>query len=232
MDLWWAGLTVLEKALYFIAIPATVVMVIQTVLLVFGLGGHGDVGELPGGDATLHDAIVTGHSTVGHMGVIGHVDQPAVPHGGLPDDADPALQAADAASFRVFSLRGVLSFLVVFGWVGIAMDSGEALPIVTILVAFAAGTAALYLTAWMVYGIQKLQSSGNVSLQNAVGRTAEVYLTVPAARSGVGKVNLLVQERWLECDAVTDALASLPTGSNVRVTGVLQGSQLVVEPMQ
>ena len=233
MSLWWDGLTVLEKALYFIAIPSTVVMVIQTMLLAFGIGGHGDMSALPDHDGVLHDAIVTGHSTVGHPGVIGPVEHPAGSAGDLPSDTNPDSGAIDAATFRLFSLRGVLSFLVVFGWVGIAMDSaGSIAPVVVILVSFVTGVAALYLTAWMLYRIQKLQSSGNIALQDAVGHVAEVYIPIPAAQQGTGKVNLLLQERWLECDAMTESPHALPTGAPVRVTNVQRGSILVVEPVE
>ena len=43
---WWAGLTLLQQSFAAVAIPATVLLLLQTVLLLFGLGGHdADHGE-------------------------------------------------------------------------------------------------------------------------------------------------------------------------------------------
>ena len=238
MSLWWDGLTLLQKLLYFVAVPSTIVMLIQTVLLIIGMGGHMDVdaGQISGdvGHDLPHDAVVTGHSTLGHAGHITALAHPMTDvhasHGAQPGDDSASVQ--DAAAFRLFSLRSVLAFLVVFGWVGIAMDAGTTPVYVTMLVAFVCGSAALYLTALLFFAIQKLQSSGNIQLSNAVGSSGEVYIPIPASGGGTGKVNVLVQERWLECDAITPAGGVLKTGQPVRVTGVQGNSVLVVEPVQ
>ena len=46
----------------------------------------------------------------------------------------------------------------------------------------------------------------------------------------MGKVNLLLQGRWMECDAVTTGQEPLKTGRTVRVVAVQSGSILVVVP--
>jgi membrane protein implicated in regulation of membrane protease activity len=238
---WWDGLTQLQQFFYCVAVPATVVMLIQTVLMIVGLG-HGDVsgggGPIDGsvGHDLPHDAVVGGHSTVGHSGVIHGVhDTAAVP--GAVDHAtgQDAIHAdqADVASFRLFTFQSILAFLVVFGWTGIAMSANPSIPaFVTVVVALLAGTAALFLTAWMFYGLLKLQNSGNVRLGNAVGLEGEVYIPIPAGGTGQGKVNVLLQGRWLECDAVNAGLEPLKTRQAVRVVGLRGGSVLVVEPIE
>jgi len=65
-----------------------------------------------------------------------------------------------------------------------------------------------------------LNASGNVDPNTAVGRTANVYLTVPANASGQGKVTLELQGRTVEFRAVTDG-DEIPTGSVVAVTKFL-----------
>ena len=42
MFAWWSQLGLLEQVLYIIAIPSTLILIIQTVLLLFGLGHDGD----------------------------------------------------------------------------------------------------------------------------------------------------------------------------------------------
>jgi hypothetical protein len=240
MTEWWEALTKLQQFLYCIAIPSTIVMLIQTVLMFVGIGGHVDMGGGSGpieggvGHDLPHDAVVTGHSTIGHGGAIfgAHAsvaDTGAASHEGQAAAADQA----DIASFNLFTFRSILAFFVVFGWVGIAMAANRSIPdAVTVVVSLLAGAAALFVTAWMFYAILKLQYSGNVRLANAVGLEGEVYIPVPAGRSGQGKINLLLQGRWLECDAVTSAAEPLKTKQAVRVTGLLGGSVLIVEPVQ
>ena len=101
---------------------------------------------------------------------------------------------------------------------------------VAVLISLVAGAAALVLTAWMFYAVLKLQNSGNVKLANAVGVEGEVYIPIPANNAGQGKVNLLLQGRWVECDAVTAGLEPLKTGQAVRVVGLQGGSVLIVVP--
>ena len=44
---WWEGLTLLQQCFAVVAIPATVILLLQTVLLLFGMGGHdADHGEV------------------------------------------------------------------------------------------------------------------------------------------------------------------------------------------
>ncbi len=50
----------------------------------------------------------------------------------------------------------------------------------------------------------KLQYNGALQTDKLVGKRATVYVSVPAARSGRGKITLNAQGRYLELDAVTD----------------------------
>lgn len=239
MSAWWDGLTTLQQIFYYIAIPSTVVMLIQTVLMILGLSGHGDIaghgGPIDGGVGhdIPHDAMVTGHSGFGDgTHAIGGHDMVA----GSGYDTHTGHEAADAAdlvSFRLFTFQSVMAFLVVFGWTGIAMAANASIPaFVSLLVALLAGAAALFLTAWLFFTVMKLQNDGNVKLTNAVGIDGEVYIPIPAGGQGQGKVSLLVQGRWVECDAITIGLEPLKTKQVVKVVGVQGGSVLVVEPIQ
>ncbi len=72
----------------------------------------------------------------------------------------------------------------------------------------------------------KLQSSGNLDMRNALGKTATVYIPIPANRSGKGKVTLIVQERFVEMEAVTDFDKPLKTGTEV--VGISISNQNVI----
>jgi hypothetical protein len=238
MSAWWDGLTALQQFFYCIAIPATLIMLIQTVLMIIGLGGHGDVsgghGPIDGGVGhdLPHDAMVLGHSTVGHGGTVIGAHDTAVDTGHAAEAGGHDTDASDFVSFRLFTFQSILAFLVIFSWTGVAMAANKGIPgILSIFVALIAGTAALFLTAWMFYGLLKLQNSGNIRMANAVGLEGEVYIPIPADGKGQGKVNLLLQGRWIECEAVTAGLEPLKTRQTVKVVGLQSGSVLVVEPI-
>ncbi len=239
MSIWWDGLTTLQQIFYYIAIPSTVVMLIQTVLMILGLTGHGDIaghsGPIDGGVGhdIPHDAMVTGHSAFGDGVHAAGGHDATVGTGHDTHSGHDATDAADLVSFRLFTFQSVMAFLVVFGWTGIAMAANRSIPgFVSFLVALLAGGAALVLTAWLFFTVMKLQNDGNMKLSNAIGIDGEVYIPIPAGGKDQGKVSLLVQGRWIECDAITVGLEPLKTKQAVKVVGVQGGTVLVVEPIR
>lgn len=196
MDQWWNSLSLLEQVFYIIAIPATVIMIIQSILLLFGIGdGDADI-DIPDTD---------------------------LPDGDIPDGMD----GSDGLS--LFSIRGITAFFAVGGWMGVVLVKRGWPEAVCIVVAFVAGAATLLLLAWIMKKVAQMQDSGNVDMENAVGHPAKVYLKIPARRSQTGKVTVTFQERLMECEAVTDSPTDIPTGENVRVTGLADNGTLVVE---
>ena len=89
-----------------------------------------------------------------------------------------------------------------------------------------AGLGAAVAVAAIVKTFGRLERDGTMSLGTAVGTTGTVYLSIPGQRSGVGKVHLTVQNRLVECPAVTSD-EPLPTGASVLVID-LEGRDTVV----
>jgi len=116
------------------------------------------------------------------------------------------------------TLKGIVAFLTFFGLAGLASGSG-AEPLRTLPIALLAGVAALVLVGWLMSSFGRLESSGNLDLANAVGKTGTVYLRIPGGRAAPGKVVVEVQGRSVECAAVT-ASGEIPTGSPIRVVAV------------
>ena len=50
----------------------------------------------------------------------------------------------------------------------------------------------------------KLQSNGAFQPEKLVGKSATVYVSIPAERSGRGKITLTAQGKFMELDAMTD----------------------------
>jgi len=76
--------------------------------------------------------------------------------------------------------------------------------------------------------IMHLRSSGNIDNTKAVGKIADVYLTIPAKGNGMGKINLTLEERFVELNAIQEGNSPITTGAKVKVTAIV-GDTLVVE---
>ena len=149
---------------------------------------------------------------------------------GIPDsDLDAAAAADDGLS--LFSIRGILSMLCITGWLGVGLLETALPDWAAILIAVAAGVATLTGIAFLMKGIYRLQSSGNIDISNAIGKVARVYIPIPAAGAGSGKVTITIQEKYCEYTAITAAAEALKTGSYVRVVSVSAGGVLLVEPL-
>ena len=216
MTVWWTSLTLLGQIFAIMAIPATIILVLQTVLLMFGLGGGHDADA--GGLEAGHDFDV-------HTG-----DHDA---GGDHDMHDGhGHEGGDAAGLRLFTVRGFVAFFSIGGWAGIASLDYGAPPMLSVAIAVIGGLAAMLLTALIIKWSLKLQSSGNIDMQNATGKTGEVYTPIPPNMQGRGKVFVTVQERFVDVDAVTDSDEKLPTGARVTVKSVTPDNVLVVEAIK
>ncbi len=209
---WWESLSPVMQGFMFTAIPATLVLAVQTVLLLIGMGGTD-------GDADLPDGGTDG-------------DIPDIPDDGFAPESDFSnTDSADSlgGDLRIFTVRGFVAFFAVFGWAGAALTEGGMPLWFALIGAFAAGGAAMVLIAWIMKAVLKLQSSGNINPRNSLGKSAEVYITVPGNRSGTGKVNLIIQERYSEMDAVTDGEKDILPGREVTVVGVTTMGALIVQ---
>lgn len=163
------------------------------------------------------------------FGFIGDIDMDAV-----DTDADFDTDVGDGADghgnlfFGILSFKAISAFVGVFGLVGcIVLDSDMGFVART-LIAFGSGVIAMFIVAQMMVWLIRLQASGSVDIRNAIGQTASVYLRIPEAGEGRGKVTVKVQGRSLECAAMSEGPA-IPTGGLVKVVSV-EGDVLRVTP--
>lgn len=185
----WNGLNVLQRIYFCIGLAATLVLMLQIITMLFGLG-ETDTG----------------------------VD--------LDGDGEPDINVDTGDGFTLFSVRGVIAFFAIGGWVGyIFAETNTALAIVLSVVA---GSLALVAMAFIMRGIMKMRSDGNIDIKRAVGKIADVYLTVPAKDNGNGKVTLTLEERFVELNAIQNENTPLTTGTKVKITGV-SGDCVIVE---
>ncbi|WP_430906011.1 hypothetical protein [Maribacter sp. 2-571] len=144
-------------------------------------------------------------------------------------DVDMDIEADTGIEFQFLSFKNLVGFLTIFGWSGIACLDGGLSKTVTVIVSVFCGLLMMVAMAALFYYLGKLQSSGTLKLKNALNQIGEVYLTIGAQRSNIGKVSITVQGTLRELDALTDADTDLVLGNVVRVKEVTDNGILIVE---
>jgi len=135
------------------------------------------------------------------------------------------------ADFSLFSIRSIIAFFTFFGWTGVLMlDAGFGIWI-AVMAASTSGFLAMAIVGYMMYKFTKFDESGTFNPNSAINHTGEVYLFIPAAKSGYGKIHLKLMGAVKEMDAVTDDTLEIPTGAKVKVVEVLEDNLLLVEQL-
>ena len=196
---WWDSLSLVSQIFALIAIPATGILLIQTILMLVGIGMDSDVD------------------------LDGDFD------GGFDSEIEADIDPTGLEALRIFTVRGIISFLVVFGWMGLMLDSADVSLLINIPISGIAGFVMMYIIAALMRGVMKLRNDGNIDNKNALGTSGKVYLAIPPSRSGEGKVNVLLQGSYVEREAVTDENEAIPTGAEIVVTGISGQTTLVVK---
>jgi len=152
---------------------------------------------------------------------------------GADADVDTDIDAHHADSdigFKLLSLHGLTSFLMMFGLVGLALYRQSQVGVVVAMVgAVAAGLASVWVIGRLFAFAARMQSSGTLPTSAAVGSTGTVYLGIP--QGGRGRVTVSFRGRLREFDATCADGAPLATGTPVRVVRV-DANVLVVEKIQ
>jgi len=208
--LWWQGLGLVGQIMACSAIPMTVIMLLQLVLMLIGIGPSGESDS--------------------------DVDDGGMDDGGYDPDSDQDHPANEAGSntnsiWRIFTIRGIVAFFALGGWAGLAALTAGVPVFWSINIALFSGVAAMMLASIAIRLALRMQESGNISIRNAISQTAEVYITVPPSRSNTGKVTMLLQERFVELEAVTDCEQEIRPGSKVDIVGLADNDCLVVRPI-
>ena len=230
MNEWWEGLSTVLKVLYCIAFPSTLLLLIQTLLALFGMhdGGAGfDVSDTSGIDfdgggmnggfdvPTDMSAVDLNHDfSLGHDAAGGHsVD------GGNP---------GDFSSMRMFTLQTIVAFLTVFSWTTIVALHGKLPTALAFGIGLSLGFIVMFAVAKLIQLSSRLAENGTLDVRNCLGLTGTVYIPIPPKGQGEGKVNVTVQGQLRELSAVSTGDEILKTGSQVRITDI-RGDTVVVE---
>jgi len=173
------------------------VLVIQTVMMLFGGGDH---------------------------------DVPHVDTGVDIGASDSGEQANHDSGFGLLSVRSLAAFVCFFGLTGLYGTTAGWSTTTSLIASLVAGGVMLVAVAWLFSMQKKLYSAGNLVPANAIGRTARVYLKIPAANGGKGKVTVSIQGRTQEYGALTRG-AEIATGAEVKIVRQVTEDTFEVEAL-
>lgn len=208
---WWAALGSAGQVFACIAIPATVMLLIQMVLTLIGLGGDSDADA----DGAEVDADVNAEG---------------IDEGFELDDADESFEKGEGldAGLRFFTLRGLIAFFSVMGWVGtICCGNGLNLAL-SIIISSASGFLAMLVIALLMKWLFSLQYDGTEDVRDALGVSGTVYMRIPPSRTGKGKISAIIQGKLCEKYAVTDEETMINRDEEVTVVGISGEETLIV----
>ncbi|MDD4291248.1 MAG: NfeD family protein [Clostridia bacterium] len=207
--MWWQELSLLSKILFCTASGTTIFMILQTILLLFGFGNSGDSFE---GDDIDTDSLDMG-------------DNDAEPYDGAEDSI------TGLGGMKLFTFRGIIAGLAIGCWAGFLMLSLGLEIWLSLLITVVVFFVVLVLYAWAFRSAMKLQQEGNIKIEQAVGKTATVYVPIQPNMEIGGKVTFVFQERFLEKDAICEEDTKIPVNQQVEIVGVTDNGVLIVHSL-
>lgn len=213
------------------AVIGGTILACQFVMTLVGLGGEvghldadGTVGDLGDAGAAAHD-VIGAHE----IDVPEHADvHLAHAHAESEQGHDSGGHHGSTWLFGILSFRTLTAAITFFGLAGWAAQTAQWSQPSQVVVALASGAAAMFLVHGIMRIFFKLSEDGTIRISRAIGREATVYIPIPAGKSGAGKVQIKLQDRLVEYEAVTPEPQSLATGAKVYVVGVRGANTLEV----
>ncbi|MEZ4826691.1 MAG: serine protease [Bacteroidia bacterium] len=138
---------------------------------------------------------------------------------------DTGVEGVDSV-FDFFSLKNLIHFLLGFSWTGIAFFGSISSPLLLIGLSLAVGILFVYLFFVVIRQLQKLAEDNSFQLKEVVGKTAEVYLTIPGNKSGKGKILVSARGSVHELEAMTEG-EKISSGAAVTVAKIENGNIFV-----
>ena len=142
-------------------------------------------------------------------------------------EADLEADLDDGTGFGLISLRTMVAFATFFGWGGVAALHQGFSSSKSFMIAFLSGFLAMVGLAYVLSQLLKLQESGTIDTYNAISEVGEVYIPIPLAKDGKGKIHISIQDKLMEFDAISNG-EPIPTGTKVRVMDVLNENVMLV----
>ncbi len=104
-------------------------------------------------------------------------------------------------SFDFLSIQSILAFMMGFGWVGLAAVSQFKLSIpISIISAVVFGLIFMFLSAYLMFLIKKLDKREKIDLQDFVGTVGRAYTAFKP--QGQGQIEITINDQLSVVDAI------------------------------
>ena len=143
------------------------------------------------------------------------------------DFGDATDHASPADIFKILSLRTLVAGIAFFGIGGLAGLTGGTSQPVSVFIAVISGLIAIYAVYYLYWSAARLKEDGSLSEKTLIGSTGNVYVRIPPAKTGSGKVLVCQQGRTAEYEAVT-AGEELKATTPVVIVGVISSTTVEV----
>jgi membrane protein implicated in regulation of membrane protease activity len=138
--------------------------------------------------------------------------------------------------FKILSFRTLTAGIAFFGLGGLAGLTGLSelaewtgkIPmLISFIIALLSGLTAAYIVYYLYLSAARMKDDGSLSSETLIGSTGSVYVRIPAAKAGAGKVLICQQGRTVEYEAIT-AGDELKTSTPIVVVGVVSSTTVEV----
>jgi hypothetical protein len=148
------------------------------------------------------------------------------------DDIDDGAGEIDSGKFKWLSKQGLTGFLMMFGFVGLTCrNEFELSGLSSIMISFAGGLTAIFITGLIFRGASKLRSSGTVfRIEDTIGKEATIYQRIP--KNGIGKISVSLNNFTHEIDAMTNYTEDLPSFTHVQIIKKADDNTVLVIPIK
>ena len=207
---WWNTLALDLQVFYGIGILATLLLVIQLIMTMLGLGDDGAADGMDAGFGDGADGIMDGGD-------------------GAADGAADGGDSEHGDGLSLISTRTIVAFLAGFGWTGAMARGGDLSLPLAVIAAVAVGFVLMLMVFWLMRALYSLRQSGSLDYHNAIGELGTVYVKIPSRGEGSGQIQIVVQGRLATVAATTDSDEPIPSGNQVKVVKLQAGNTLQVE---
>ncbi|MCR4769435.1 MAG: serine protease [Bacteroidaceae bacterium] len=121
---------------------------------------------------------------------------------------------------NLFSIKNLVNFFLGFGWAGVCLYNSISSSLLLILVAFLIGCAFVGMFIIIYKQTRKLEKNGAFSINDCLGKSASVYIRIPAGCTGKGKVQISIDGSVHEINALTDE-DEIASGQNVKIVEIV-----------
>ncbi|MCD7780729.1 MAG: hypothetical protein LUH05_08685 [Candidatus Gastranaerophilales bacterium] len=122
-------------------------------------------------------------------------------------------------SFNFLSVQSILAFFMGFGWSGLAaVTQFELDGKIALAIAILVGSAFMFLSAYLMFGVKKLNKNIKVNLNELEGKTGKAYTSINAKSEG--QIEIVLNNKLTILNAINISDEKIEAFSQVKVIKV------------